>query len=127
MTKEQLLGIARSVLMVGGAWLLGRNILGATVDPALWQEISGALLMLVSLYLTVKSKELTIEILQSVLLKVVMVVGTILVASGKISGEYLDKIVLSVTVLAPIIYSILSKKKSAEIASGEAPLHKLSK
>lgn len=127
MSSEILIGIIRQVLSVLGAWLLGRNLFGATVDPALWQKITGEVLIIASFVWTVKAKQLTVEIVQSSILKIVMTVGTILVASGKVTGEYIDKIVLTVTVLAPILYSILSKKKSADIAAGEIPLGKLSK
>jgi len=106
---------------------LGKNLFGATLDPAIWQEVTGVILMIVSLVWTIKSKALTVEILQSVILKVVMVAGTIWVSSGSVSGDFLDKIVMAVTVVLPIVYSIIAKKKSTDIATGDIPLHKLSK
>lgn len=120
-------GIIRNVFTVLGAWLLGRNLFGATLEPALWQEITGTVIMIAAFVSALKSKELTIEKSQTVILKVIMVAGTICVSSGLITGEYLDKVIMSVTVLFPIIYSILSKKKSADIASGEISVKKLSK
>lgn len=120
-------GIIRNLLVVAGAWLLGRNLFGATVTPELWQEISGTVLMIFSLIWTIKAKELKLEILQSVILKVVMLVGTIIVASGNVVGDYIDKIIMTVTVVLPIIYSALSKKKSEGIANGEISVSKLAK
>jgi hypothetical protein len=126
MTKEMILGIARQVLTVAGAFLLGKNLFGAAIDESILQEVSGALLMIVSLVWTIKSKELTLEILQSVLLKVIIVAGTLLVSSGKLTGTTLNAIVGIVTALLPIIYSLISKKKSDDVKTGQIQAAKLS-
>lgn len=127
MSQNQVFSIIRNLAMVLGSWLVGRNLFGATLTPEVWQEVVGGIILLVTLYFTWKSHELTIELAQTLILKLVMSVGTVLIASGKITGEYLTKIIGTLTVLIPIIYSIISKKKSEKIAAGDISTSKLSK
>lgn len=126
MKQEQIFGILRAVLAYAGSYLLGKNLFGQSVDEVLWQEISGALMVLASFVWMIVSKKLTIEIFQSSILKLIMVAGALLVSSGKLTGDTLNAIVAAVTALLPVIYSILSKKKTEELAAGRINVQMLS-
>ncbi|MBC7535110.1 MAG: hypothetical protein H7258_05395 [Ferruginibacter sp.] len=117
MKQEQFEGAFRAVLTLVGTYLFGHNIFGNMIDASLWQEISGAGMVLVSFIWSISSKCLTLEILQSTLLKVVMVAGGLLVTSGRIAGATLNAFVMLLTAIIPMLYSYLSKKKSAGIAT----------
>jgi hypothetical protein len=126
-TQDQLFAALRAVLVLIGTYLFGHNIFGSVIDSNIWLEITGVIMVVASFAWSWFSKSLTIEIVQSTILKVIMVTGGLLVTSGKISGDTLTNIVAAVTALLPIIYSFLSKKKSAGIITGNVSTEKLAK
>lgn len=118
MSQQVWLSLLRTVLTAFGAFLIGKNIFGAPVDDVLWQSIVGAILAVVSIIWGFKSKTNTLESLQSGLRSVIVVFGGLFVASGKISSGTLESIAGFVLAALPFVYSILSKNKTAMIASG---------
>lgn len=126
MKKEQIFGIIRSLLTFVGSYLFGKNIFGNPIDESLWQEIVGAIMVVIAFAWTIGEKKLTLEILQSSILKVITVAGALLVSSGKLSSDNLNGIVAAITAILPVIYSLLSKKKSEQIESGEIKVDQLS-
>lgn len=127
MSKDQIQGVIRAILTLAGTYLFGHNLFDTVVNESLWQEVTGGVMVAVSFWWTIKAKALTLEILQSSLLKILMVLGTLLVTSHKITGDALNNWVILLTALIPVLYSVLSKKKSADISSGEIKSSQLSK
>lgn len=127
MTQEQLFGLLRAILTLAGTYLFGHNIFGNAIDASLWQEIAGGVMVVASFVWSILEKSLTLEIFQSSILKIIMVVGGLLVTSGKLTGAALQAWIAALTALLPIIYSYLSKMKSQQIQSGEIQTKKLSK
>lgn len=125
MSQSQLTGLIRAVLTILGTWLFGHNLFGNKIDESLWQEIVGCVLVIVSFVWSAVTKELTLEIFQSSILKVITVVGMLLVTSGKLSDKTLTAVAALATTLLPVLYSILSKSKSQGIVSGDIPAGKL--
>lgn len=127
MSQDQITGIIRAILTIAGTYLFGHNLFGAKVDESLWQEVSGCVMVVAAFVWSIATKTLTLEIFQSSILKVITVVGMLLVTSGKLAGGTLTAIATLATTVLPIIYSILSKKKSAAIATGDVTPSQLSK
>lgn len=127
MQEPKVFPLIRSVLVLLGSYLFGRNLFGHKLDEAIWQEIVGAVMVVFSFYWSFKTKTLTIEIFQSSILKVVMVAGALLVSSGKVTGDTLNGIIAILTAVIPLVYSYLSKKKSVGIETGKIPVSALTK
>jgi len=126
MKQDQINGVVRALLTLAGTYLFGHNIFGTKIDESLWQEITGTVMVVVSFIWTIRSKALTIEIFQSTILKVFMVGGALLVTSGKLTNETFAAWTAALTAILPVLYSILSKSKSAGISNGDIPTKKLS-
>lgn len=123
--KESLASVFRIALTAIGAYLVGKNLLGQPIDSVLWQEIVGVALALFSTIWGIADKSATIEQIQSAVRSVLIVVGGLLVASGKIKEELLTAIIGIVTILIPAIQSETAKRKVAQIDSGRLPIAKL--
>ena len=126
MNKETVFSLVRAVLTSLGVFLLGKNLLGNKIDQSVIEMLSGSAMALVSLVWSVLSKEAGIEIIQTTLRQVLVGVGGLLVASGKVTGEKLEAVLGLLTALVPFLYSILSRKKTANIVSGKLDTSKLS-
>ena len=126
MSQEQLFGLIRAILTIGGTWLFGHNLFGNKIDESLWQEISGGVMVVAAFAWSIVTKALTLEIFQSSILKIITVVGMLLVTSGKLSNNTLTAIATLATTVLPILYSFLSKRKSAAIIAGTITANQLS-
>lgn len=126
-TKDQILSMIRAMLVLLGSFILGKNIGNAQITETIVQEIIGAGLIVTTFVWSALTKCLTIEIFQSSILKVVMVVGTIAIASGKIADKTFQALLAVVTAILPILYSFLSKEKSKKIIDGDIQSHELTK
>lgn len=125
-TQDQINSMLRAILVLAGTYLFGHNIFGNVIDSSIWQEISGAVMIAASFIWSAFTKSLTIEIFQSSILKILMVLGALLVTSGKLSSEKLEAITAVLTAALPVFYSMLSKKKSTNIITGKTSTDKLS-
>ena len=118
MNKETIYTILRTLLTSAGVFLLGKNFLGSAIDQSLWQMLVGIAMSLFSVLWGIWDKTLGIEMLQSFIRSAIVGLGGLLVAKGSISPEKLESILGIALAVLPLIYSILSKKKSGEIAEG---------
>ena len=119
------LSIIRNVLTLAGAFLLGHNLFGLEVNESLWQEITGGIMVLAGVVLSILDKTLTIEKWQGALRHVALVVGGLLIAKGVLKPEQIEAILGVVTALGTILYGYLSKKKSQEIVANKIPTTQL--
>ena len=118
MNKETIFTIARTLLTSVGVFLIGKNFLGQAIDQVLWQMLVGIAMSAFSVAWGMYDKTLGLEMLQSFIRSAIIGLGGLLVAKGSLSPEKLESILGIALAVLPLVYSILSKKKSTELADG---------
>lgn len=118
MNKDLALSLLRSILTVAGSYLLGKNLLGNSIDSTLWQEVVGAVLSLVGTVWGIVQKTATVDAISSGVRSLAIFIGGLLVASGKLSSGALDSWLGLVTTLVMVILSQVSRTKANQISDG---------
>ena len=118
MNKETIFTIARTLLTSVGVFLIGKNFMGSAIDQSMWQMLVGLAMSAFSVAWGVWDKTLGIEMLQSFIRSAIVGLGGLLVAKGSLSPEKLESILGIVLAVLPLVYSIISRKKSDGIADG---------
>ena len=118
MNKETIFTIARTLLTSVGVFLIGKNFLGQAIDQVLWQMLVGIAMSAFSVVWGMYDKTLGLEMLQSFIRSAIIGLGGLLVAKGSLSPEKLESILGIALAVLPLVYSLLSKKKSTELAEG---------
>jgi hypothetical protein len=118
MNKETIFTIVRTLLTSVGVFLIGKNFLGQAIDQVLWQMLVGIAMSAFSVVWGMYDKTLGLEMLQSFIRSAIIGLGGLLVAKGSLSPEKLESILGIALAVLPLVYSILSKKKSTELAEG---------
>jgi hypothetical protein len=118
MNKETIFTIARTLLTSVGVFLIGKNFMGSAIDQSMWQMLVGLAMSAFSVAWGVWDKTLGIEMLQSFIRSLIVGLGGLLVAKGSISPEKLESILGIALAVLPLVYSIISRKKSDGIADG---------
>jgi hypothetical protein len=119
MNKQSFLSLLRVVLTAVGAYLIGRDLFGSPIDSSVWDQIIGAVLTVASIVWGIKDKTATIEMVQSGVRSVLVVIGGMLVASGKIKAELLTALLGIAAIIIPWIQSGVSRKKVDDIKAGK--------
>ena len=118
MNKETIFTIARTLLTSVGVFLIGKNFLGQAIDQVMWQMLVGIAMSAFSVAWGMYDKTLGLEMLQSFIRSAIIGLGGLLVAKGSLSPEKLESILGIALAVLPLVYSLLSKKKSTELAEG---------
>lgn len=118
MNKETVFTLIRTLLTSVGVFLIGKNFLGSPIDQSIWQMLVGLIMAAISVVWGIMDKTIGLEMLQSFIRSVIVGLGGLLVAKGSVSPEKLESILGIVLAVLPLIYSILSRKKSDGIADG---------
>ena len=118
MNKETIYTIARTLLTSVGVFLIGKNFMGQQIDQVMWQMLVGIAMSAFSVVWGIWDKTLGIEMLQSFIRSAIIGFGGLLVAKGSLTPEKLESILGIALAVLPLVYSILSKKKSTELANG---------
>jgi hypothetical protein len=118
MNKETVFTLIRTLLTSFGVFLIGKNFLGQSIDQSLWQMLVGIAMSAFSVVWGMYDKTLGLEMLQSFIRSAIIGVGGLLVAKGSLSPEKLESILGIALAVLPLVYSIISKKKSGELADG---------
>lgn len=118
MNKETIYTIVRTLLTSVGVFLIGKNFLGQAIDQSLWQMLVGIAMSAFSVAWGIWDKTLGLEMLQSFIRSAIIGVGGLLVAKGTLSPEKLESILGIALAVLPLLYSLLSKKKSGDLANG---------
>jgi hypothetical protein len=118
MNKETIFTIARTLLTSVGVFLIGKNFMGSQIDQSMWQMLVGIAMSAFSVVWGIWDKTLGIEMLQSFIRSAIIGLGGLLVAKGSLTPEKLESILGIALAMLPLVYSILSKKKSTELANG---------
>ena len=127
MNKDTILSLIRTLLTSVGMFLLGKNLLGSPIDPSTWQMIVGVTMSAASVAWGILDKSIAIEMVQSFIRSAIIGFGGLLVAKGSLSPEKLESILGIAMALLPLLYSILSRKKTAGIEDGTIKLSTLKK
>jgi hypothetical protein len=118
MNKETVFTLIRTLLTSVGVFLIGKNFLGSPIDQSVWQMLVGIIMAGVSVVWGIMDKTIGLEMLQSFIRSVIVGLGGLLVAKGSVSPEKLESILGIVLAVLPLVYSILSRKKSDGISNG---------
>lgn len=118
MNRQSIVTMIRALMTAIGFFLMGKNLLGNSVDQVMMEMFSGVILAGVSVYWGIVDKTVTIEAWQSFIRQLVVGVGGLLLAKGWVSAELIDDVLGAALAILPVIYSILSRKKSVEISDG---------
>lgn len=118
MSRQSIVTMIRALMTAIGFFLMGKNLLGNPVDQVMMEMFSGVTLAGVSVYWGIVDKTVTIEAWQSFIRQLIVGVGGLLIAKGRVSAEMLNDILGAALAIMPVIYSILSRKKSTEISHG---------
>lgn len=116
--NSNILALIRMVLSGFGAFLLGKNLFGATIDESLWQMIVGSVMILISFLWSIFSKTSTTEMIEGFARQLITALGGLLTGLGVVKEETYQLISGIVTSLLPYILSLLGKHKNQEIAQG---------
>ena len=118
MNKETVFTLIRTLLTSVGVFLIGKNFLGSPIDQSVWQMLVGVIMAGVSVVWGIMDKTIGLEMLQSFIRSAIVGLGGLLVAKGSMTPEKLESILGIVLAVLPLVYSILSRKKSDGIAEG---------
>ena len=118
MNKETVFTLIRTLLTSVGVFLIGKNFLGSPIDQSVWQMLVGVIMAGVSVVWGIMDKTIGLEMLQSFIRSAIVGLGGLLVAKGSLSPEKLESILGIALAVLPLLYSILSKKKSGELNDG---------
>jgi hypothetical protein len=127
MNKETLMSLLRTFLTSFGIFLLGKNLFGSVIDQSIWQMVVGVTMAGVSVIWGIFDKTVGIEMLQSFLRSAIIGFGGLLVARGSLSPEKLESILGIVMSILPLLYSMLSRKKTNNLVNGTLSLDELKK
>lgn len=125
MNKQLFFTLLKTLLTFGGSYLVGHNLFGASVDNSTLEVLVGAAMAVGSTVWSFFDKTYTIESLQAVVRQVILVIGGLLVSSGRVKDETVKQIEGLALVLIPFLQSILSKKKAEQIQTGEIEVKSL--
>ena len=118
MDRKTIETVLRATLQIIGSYIMAKNLLGPSVDAVMWEMIVGGIMSVMSIVWGVLDKNVGIEMLQSTIRNVFVAFGGVLVAQGKLSSEKLETYIGFAITLLPVIYSILSRKKSQAVVTG---------
>jgi nitric oxide reductase large subunit len=127
MDRITIVAIIKNALALIGSFLIGKELLGTSVDESLWQLIAGAVMVLISFIMSFASNLLTKEKFQDALRVLFVSISGALIAGGWVKPEQVELWAGAVTAIGTLVYEYLSRKKSQDIAKGEIQVNKLTK
>ena len=125
MNTQALFSVLRTLLIAFGAFLIGKNFFGSVLDASIWEQLVGAVISVGTMIYAFIKRESTIEGFQATIRGVLVFIGGLLVTSGKITGALLEAILGVLTILGPMLYAWLSRKKTEGLANGTVRLETL--
>lgn len=118
--------ILPSILTILGAFAIGHNFFGATINESLWQELAGFALMAVGVFISVFIDHTAgIEQLQAMVRRAGEVLATLLAASGKQMSETIKAVLELILIALPVLYGYLSQRKTIKLARSELEIDEL--
>ncbi len=125
MNQDKIFSFLRQLLSFAGAWLIGKQLFGSTVDNSTLEMLIGVVLSIAGLVWGVVDKTANIEMWQSVARHVITSVGGMFVASGKLSAMALEQILGITLFVITLLQGWMSRKKVEQIKQGAVSVHTL--
>lgn len=125
--NQQLQTLLRALLSAVGAYILGRNIFGTTIDASVWQEFTGSAMGFIAMVWSVYDKSATIESIMGVVRQIITFVGGLMVSKGTISVDTLTMILGLLAAALPYLQSHLSIIKNNQLDNGTITVGQLKK
>lgn len=125
MNKDKIFSIIRIVFAIAGSILVGKNIGGTVIDQNWMMLALGVALGLAGLIWSFYDQTSTLESFQASIMQAFLFAGGILVSSGVLSVEKVETWAGIVAMIGSLVYPILSREKSKNIAEGKIPIEAL--
>lgn len=128
MKIEQINSLLRTIMTLAGAFIAGNglhNFFGHIIDTAYWEQITGTVLLIVSIIWSISTKTVDIEKLQGSVRQVVTFVCGILIANGLLNDQTGAAVIAFVGAIIPYIQAGLSRQKNDQIKQGIIQPHEL--
>lgn len=124
---DNFLSIVRAFLTALCAFVIGHNVFGTAIDNKVWESVISGVVILATLVWSIKDKTANIEMWQSGIRTAITFIGGLLLAKHLINAEQLAAVITGALTVLPVIYGILSKKKSTMLANGTLQVSQLKK
>lgn len=118
MQKETILSLFRTLLSVGAAFLIGKNVFGSPLDSETWQIVVGIIVGIGSAVWGIFDKTATTEMIQSAIRSAFVFVGGLLVAKGQWRAEDVNMWLGVIAAIGPFIDSWLQRRKAQRLKEG---------
>lgn len=102
----------RNLLTLFGAYLIGANFFGLSIDAVLWQGIVGIVMVGISVAWGLITKTLQTEMWQSFLRQILSFAGGIMIANGLLTKEMFDAVLAVMVSIVPWLQSQDSKSQN---------------
>lgn len=122
MKQDQITSFIRTILTLIGAFLTGGGIhyfFGHIIDTAYWQEITGVVLTIISIWWSISTKTVDMEKLQGSVRQVVTFICGILAAKGLLNAETSLAVIAFIGSMIPFLQAGLDRKKNEHLDSGK--------
>lgn len=118
MNTENLKSIGTALLTLVGTILIGKNIMGHTIDANIFQDLAGAATLIGGVVLGILNHSATIEKIQSSLHSAIVIAAGVAVSWGLLSAQMAVAIGGLATAAIPVILSYTSKVKVKQAQAG---------
>lgn len=125
MNRQSISTLVRACMTTIGFFFIGKYFLGNRVDLDMIEMINGIVLSAISIYWGMADKTVSIEAWQSFLRQAIVGIGGLLIAKGYTSMENVNNFLGVILSIIPVFYSILSRKKSENITTGNVSVEDL--
>lgn len=122
MKIEQVYSLLRTIMTLIGAFLTGGGLhyfFGQEISVGYWEEITGVILTIVSIWWSISTKTVDIEKLQGMVRQVVTFICGILVAKGLLNDQTAAAVIAFIGAIIPYIQAGMDRKKNELLAKGE--------
>lgn len=126
MSKEKWLSILRVALTAAGAYLMGKHLLGTTIDNSVWLGVVGGIVTAASTIWGVADKTAGPEKIASGLRSVLTTFGSMMVGAGIIKDDVLKGALEAISIIVPTGLSETSKRLNENVATGKTAIVDLS-
>lgn len=114
LSKQTASSLIRAIIMILGAFLINHHI-GSTAIDQTWLDAAGGIaISLFSVVWGMFDKSTSLEAFEAAIKQALVFVGGLLVTSGKISIDSLNGYIGILTVILPVVWSYVSKKKTLQ-------------
>lgn len=114
MSKQTISSLIRAFFMIVSAFLVGHHIGSQAIDQTFLDTAGAVVLGVVSMVWGIADKSTGLEAFEATIKQVLVFGGGLLVATGKLTADNLNNYIGVATMLLPVLWSWVSKKKAAQ-------------